>query len=205
MTLEWSSPTQPLDFDDVLNLDGALFACEDPNGNTPITTSSSHLTWDPNAQLFTFTSGVVPPLDNLEEDLRVDYWSDLERSVFHEPNFCIPEPSLHLASCGVQYVPHNPQDEPPYHRSLSHDRDHRSAPNTRVDGTLASPMDKHEAKSNLTRTKISPETKLKLEAYFEIDPYPSKETMASISVDTTLPVNTIRNWFSNTRSRRPTP
>jgi hypothetical protein len=51
------------------------------------------------------------------------------------------------------------------------------------------------------RSHISTTARSHLEAEFLLDPYPNEGTVFALTTETGLSVRTIRNWFSNSRSR----
>lgn len=52
------------------------------------------------------------------------------------------------------------------------------------------------------RALISIGTKLKLEAFFQKNPYPSKDDISVLANKHSLPYSAVKNWFTNIRSRR---
>lgn len=64
--------------------------------------------------------------------------------------------------------------------------------------------DKNVNKRRLARTPISTIARAILERYLDTDPYPSKQKLETLASDTDLSLKTVKNWFSNNRSRRQT-
>lgn len=56
--------------------------------------------------------------------------------------------------------------------------------------------------SQRRRSKISASAKRKLEIEFATNPYPSAEDFCVLATDTNLPLQTVRTWFNNARSRK---
>jgi hypothetical protein len=68
--------------------------------------------------------------------------------------------------------------------------------------TAIEPTEQSRLKSKAKRTSTSPELKRLLNTFFSINAYPSHDEMVALARRTTLPESTIKNWFTNARSRK---
>ncbi|KAF2114382.1 hypothetical protein BDV96DRAFT_647091 [Lophiotrema nucula] len=67
---------------------------------------------------------------------------------------------------------------------------------------LPSTADEQPARKRKQQPRIPAEAKALLQEQFAKSPYPAADELAHLAERTGLPINKVRNWFSNTRSRQ---
>jgi hypothetical protein len=136
-----------------------------------------------------FGDASVPPEADLNPDSSLERTNEASSPLDHMAEFGPADFSDHIPTS----IPTIPLDES---GSTSSPTDEQYGLQS-LQGSTASPVEKHSRRSN-----IDANTKQTLEAYFDKDPYPDKCDMVHIAESTGLTLKTIRNWFSNTRSRK---